>query len=337
MATDHSYASGSGIYDLKKERYCWDTAKSMQLPPDIFPEIVPSTHVLGQITEEAANATGLPKHVKVACGGVDNSCMALGARGIKNGRVYTSLGSSAWIAVTSDEPVLDTDAFTYVFAHILPHMFTSATAIFSAGSSFQWIRNQICANLMNDPQIDVYKKMNELAEKSPVGANRLLFNPSLAGGCESDDTQNIRGAFIGLDLRHTQADIIRAAMEGVALALRRSLLFLERSTDIPREMLLVGGGGNSLLWRQIFANVYGMDILKTSVGQDAGSLGAAAVASVAAGFWKDYSPIDDAHEIELVHKPDPAIQAKYDALFGFYEKANKALYELSDQFINVSI
>ena len=90
-ATDHSYASGSGVYDLQAADYAPELLASSGLPLSMFPEILPSTGVLGGLTEESAAALGLPRSVQVICGGVDNSCMATGARGIADGRVYTSL------------------------------------------------------------------------------------------------------------------------------------------------------------------------------------------------------------------------------------------------------
>ncbi|HBU12160.1 MAG TPA: pentose kinase, partial [Clostridiales bacterium] len=273
--TDHSYASGSGFYDLRRAEYDGALLAAMELPRELFPDIVASTHILGTLTPEAAEQTGLPAGVKVACGGVDNSCMALGARGIYDGRVYTSLGSSSWIAVTSHEPLLDTGLSPFVFAHVIPGMYASATSIFSAGSSLQWVRNEICKDIVREYE-NPYDRINELAAGVPLGANKLLFNPSLAGGTGADKTPNIRGAFIGLDLKHTQADLIRAAMEGIALSLRTSLDNLKKMCALTNEMLFVGGGANSGLWLQIFADIYGMDILKTNVGQEAGSLGAAA-------------------------------------------------------------
>ena len=110
------------------------------LPRALFPEIVPSTEILGRLTTEAAEVLGLPRDIPVACGGVDNSCMALGARNTAEGRVYASLGSSMWIAVSSHQPLLDNAAKPYVFTHVVPGMFTSAVSIFSGGSSLRWVR-----------------------------------------------------------------------------------------------------------------------------------------------------------------------------------------------------
>ena len=68
---------------------------------------------------------------------------------------------------------------------------------------------------------------------------------------------------------------------------------LRRFVPLAPEMLMVGGGSKSALWRQIFADVYGMDCVKTNVDQEAGSLGAAAVAAVGAGLWKSFDAVDE--------------------------------------------
>ena len=95
---------------------------------------------------------GLGNGVKVVCGGVDNSCMALGAKNICDGRVYTSLGSSAWIAVSAEKPVLDKKYKPFVFAHVMPNMFTSAVSIFSAGTSFTWVKDNLCEELIAEAE-----------------------------------------------------------------------------------------------------------------------------------------------------------------------------------------
>lgn len=338
MYTDHSYASGIGFYDLKKGQYDEAYMKEMRLPADIFPEIIPSTEIIGTLTNEAAEEIGLPVDVKVACGGVDNSCMALGGRCIADGRAYVSLGSSAWNVVSSYEPILDTKLSPFVFAHCIPGLFVSATSIFSAGSSFQWVRNQLCKDIMqNAGDRDPYILMNELAAQSPIGSHKLLFNPSLAGGTGADLTPNIRGAYVGLDLKHTQADLIRSAMEGISLALRIALDYMKTMTALQDEILFVGGGANSPLWLQMFANIYGMDVIKTNVGQEAGSLGAAAIAAVGCGMWNDFSPIDRIHKIESVSHVDPVAQAEYNKILEVYKEAADYLAKIGDKLYALDI
>ena len=73
---------------------------------------------------------------------------------------------------------------------------------------------------------------------------------------------------------------------------------LRRFTRLSGEMVVVGGGSKSRLWLQIFADCYEMKIVKTNVGQDAGSLGAAAVGAVGSGLWKDFGRIDEVHKVQ---------------------------------------
>jgi xylulokinase len=337
IATDYSYASGLGTYSLSDWDYSDDLLAAADLPRDLLPEIVPATEIVGQLKPDAADELGLPANISVACGGVDNSCMALGARNIAEGRIYASLGSSMWIAASSGQPLLEDKAKPYVFTHVVPGMFTSAVAIFSGGSSLRWVREHLCANLAVQARIegrDPYDVMTAVAETSPVGARKLLFNPSLAGGSSLEPSANIRGAFLGLDLGHTQADIVRATLEGIALNLRLALDELRRLGDVGREMVVVGGGSRSPLWRQIFADALEIDIVKTNVGQEAGSLGAAAVAAVACGLWDDFRRIDDVHQVEAVARPVPDRVRVYRELLPIFQQARVDQARLGDRLAN---
>jgi len=336
ILTDFSYASGSGVYDLLDGDYSETLITASGLKRSILPDIVPSTEVIGELTGAAAKSLGLPQSVKVVAGGVDNSCMALGARSFEEGRSYNSQGSSSWLAVASKVPLLDFRTRPFVFAHVIPGMFMSALSIFSAGTSFRWVRDQICLNLVSYAEkkgLNVYDVMTALAESSPIGANKLIFNPSLGGGTSLDDNMNVRGAFIGLDLGHTQADIIRAAMEGIAMGLRLALDELQKLTDLKKEILVVGGGSQSKLWRQIYADIYNMDIVKTNIDQQAGALGAAALAAVGAGLWSDFNKIDDIHRVQSVTKPIEKNTKVYEQLLAVYKRTATQQSELAEMLV----
>jgi xylulokinase len=333
LLTDFSYASGTGIYDLKGWKYNQKFIDASGVAAEVWPEIVPSTHILGNLTAEAAERLGLSTSVKVVCGGVDNSCMALGARNIRDGRVYTSLGSSAWIAVSSERPVLDKVYKPYVFTHVVPGMFTSAVSIFSAGTTYSWVKDNLCADLAAVAKADhqdIYALMNQEAEKAPVGSHKLLFNPSLAGGTSQDDSVHLRGAYIGLDLKHGLPELIRAAMEGIAMNLRLRLDLLRKYTPLEDEILFVGGGAKSRFYLSIFADVFNTRILKTNVDQDAAALGAAALAAVGCGLWKDFSKIDAIHKTVEVLAPDPGNHLKYEKLLPVFAQATGYLAQVSE-------
>lgn len=333
IATDHSYASGCGVYDLANWQYSGELIEAAGINPDILPKIAASTDVLGQLTPGAAKELGLPESVQIVAGGVDNSCMALGARAFKEGRSYNSLGSSSWIAVSSSKPLLNEKSRPYVFAHVVPGMYASATAIFSAGNSFRWVKDQFCADLAEQSKLDgkdVYELMCDLAEQSPVGAKGLLFNPSLAGGSSLDTSPSIRGSFFGLDLGHTRSDVLRGAMEGISMGLRVALNELKALTSLTDEMIVVGGGSRSLFWRQIFADVYNMKIVKTSVDQQAAALGAAALAAVGTGLWPDFEIIDQINHIESTTEPDSKSNEIYEKILPIYQKASGYLADLGN-------
>jgi xylulokinase len=165
----------------------------------------------------------------------------------------------------------------------------------------------------------------------------LLFEPSLAGGSSLEPSPQIRGGLHGLDLGHTQADVIRAALEGIALNARLMLDALRRLGEVAGQMVLVGGGSRSPLWRQILADALEIEIVKTNVGQEAGSLGAAAVAAVACGLWSDFAGIDRIHQAEDLARPDPSRAQLYRRLLPLWTEARTAAASLGNQFAQLQL
>lgn len=327
MATDYSYASGSGAFDLENWKYREDYLSAAGIPQSIFVEPVESHGTVGTVTQEASKMCGLHPGTKVICGGVDNSCMALGTTGMGNGRVYTSLGSSAWIAVTANKPILDFATLPFVFAHVEKGYYTSGVSIFSAGNSYRWARDILCADLTGNP----FEQMNELAAESPVGCNGIMFNPSLCGGSSQEPSESLLGSFFGLKLSTTRGDILRSVLEGVALSLRCfCLTVIEPIIETTQAMIICGGGAKSDLWMQIFADVYHQKTVVTNVEQDAATLGAAAIAARGAGFWKDYSPLDQLFEETKSFVPNLVNHEKYAAIANNFLRWVKALGEIHD-------
>ena len=325
--TDPSYASGFGVFNLRKWNYEDRFIEAAGLRRSIFPVIVPSDSIMGTVTKKASEECGLPEGTPVAAGAVDNTCMSVGARGLEEGVVYASLGSSSWIAVTSREPIVDVRTRPFVFANASEHTYTSAVSIFSAGNSFRWIRDII----LRDSSTDVYDLMNKMAESVPAGSHGVMFNPTLAGGSAQEPSPNLCGGFMGLKLSTTREDMVRACMEGVAYALRSALDILRSQTDLSGDMLLCGGCSKSAIWRKIFANVFNMPVLKTNVDQDAASLGAAALAANAVGLWNGYDVIPKIHIPEDRIEPDPELAAYYEKMLPVYLEWTDALAKIGDR------
>lgn len=324
ILTDHSYASGTGVYDLKAGRYSEELLAAAGLKAGLLPDIVASTDIVGEVLPEVSDRLGLPRGVKVVAGGVDNSCMALGASTFEDGDAFSSMGSSSWLTVSSAEPLLDDRVNPYVFAHVVPGQFVSATSIFSSGTSLNWVRDRLLADIVekaNAAARDAHEDLFELALASPRGAHGLIFVPTLGGGTAFEGGPAVRGGFVGLDLRHDRADIVRATLEGIALGLRVALDELRRMTPLRDEMIMVGGGARSAVWRQIFADIFDCAILKTGIDQQAAALGAAALALVGIGAWPDFGRVRDLHVAEQRSEPDPAAKPAYAAALDAYRLA----------------
>ena len=142
---------------------------------------------------------------------------------------------------------------------------------------------------------------------------------------------------MGLDLKHGKADLVRAAMEGVAMNLRLRLDVLRKYCQVQDEILLVGGGSKSALNRRIFADVYNTPILKTNIDQDAGALGAAAIAAVGSGLWADFDRIDEIHKTVEIVMPDPENNRKYEKLLIAFEFASNCQAAISDQLRSIEL
>lgn len=323
---DPSYASGTGAWDLTARRMRSDFLEAAGIPAALFPEVIPSHAIVGRLLPDAAGKTGLPESTLVACGGVDNACMALGAVGAADGKIYTSLGSSSWVPVNSRKPVLDFQKKPYVFSHIEDGMYTSAFSIFAGGSSFAWTKDVLCKDIHEN----VFDRMSEMARTVPIGSGGIFFNPSLAGGTSQDKSIHIRGAWVGLHLGTTREAMVRAAMEGICMNLKESILYLCEKTGKADEILFCGGGSRSSFWMQMFADVFHTKIIKTNIDQDAAAVGAAAIAAKAAGIWKDYQGIASLHRIERISVPDPERAARYEALQQTFVHISNVLADLGD-------
>jgi sugar (pentulose or hexulose) kinase len=294
----------------------------------LLPEPIPSTQKVGNLSSEAAAILGLSKLVEVYCGGVDNSCMALGSRNLGEGRQYLSLGSSAWIAVSSHKPLIDSRIKPFVFDHVVPDSYTSATSIFSAGNSLRWFRDTMAGGLVVEAQrrnLDPYTLIDEAAKASPIGSNGVMFNPTLAGAPASSDYPNIKGAFLNITLGTTFNDLARSVLEGVAFELCDVYRKLLELTSLNGNLVIVGGGSRSPLWLRMFSDILGVNVSRLNTEQDAAALGAAATAAVGSGLWDGFDYIDTiVKEIEIV-TPDQSKHEKYQAFFESYRESRKSL------------
>jgi xylulokinase len=334
FVTDPSDASSENLYDLVEGKWSEAIIEAAQLNPAQLPDIRRSIDVVGEVLPPVAEEVGVAAGTPVVIGGGDGSCAAAGAGVIRDGSAYNYIGSSSWIALATDRPIYDPDYKTFTFGHIVPGMFMPTGTMQAAGASYQWTRDQLCPLEVQAAAalgVSPYELMNLGAEQSPVGANGLLYLPYLMGERSPRWNPRARGAFIGLTIRHTRADMVRAVLEGVTMNLRVILdAFRAQGAHID-AMRVIGGGARGRFWNCMMASIYGMPVHRLSILEEATSMGAALAGGVGVGLYPDFSIIETMNETKEVIEPDPADQAAYERVYPIFEAAYHALVPICDQ------
>jgi xylulokinase len=211
---------------------------------------------------------------------------------------------------------------------VIPGLFIPIGAMQTAGAAYQWARDQLAPLEMQAAEslgLNAFDLMNLVAEKSPPGANDLLFLPHLAGERAPRWNPNARASFIGLTIRHTRADMLRAVLEGVAFNLRCILDILHGQLDPFAAIRMIGGGASGRLWTQIMADVYGLPLQRLVTLEEATSMGAAVIGGVSIGLYPGFEVVHTMNPVAETITPNPANQARYDRLAGLFDESYRAL------------
>jgi xylulokinase len=331
IATDYSDASLTLLLDLAGRRWAEPLLAQLGLDVALLPPIYPSAQVIGQVTAQAAAATGLRAGTPVVIGGGDGACATVGAGAVRPGDAYNYIGSSSWVALTTAQPVIDPDRRTFNLAHMDPMLNVALGAMQTAGGAFDWFERLLRCDRDADP---LYAELDAEAAAVAPGANGLLFLPYLLGERSPHWNPQARGAFVGLAMPDGRGELARAVLEGVAFNLRTILQILvgasktfEVSENLEglRGIRLLGGGGKSALWRQILADVYGLPVEQVALPASATALGAAIAGGVGVGIYPDFSVAQQLAPIARVDRPNPATQARYAALYTLFQDSYAAL------------
>lgn len=302
---------------------------------DLLPEVRPAWEVIGQVSVEAARRTGLPAGTPVVCGGGDFAAACLGAGAARPGSAAMMLGTAGNLlfpgALSSDPRLLHTIHLTGSRGDPQPLPFGGVLA----GGSLAWF-----ASLLGGESPEFYRQLDEAAAAVPPGSEGLIFLPYLMGERTPIWDPEARGAFIGLNSRHTRAHLYRAVLEGVAFAFRQIAELagaagtLQTATAGPLQTITaIDGGARSPLWRSILASTLGLPVRQGS--QRSGTaLGSAFLAALGAGAVSSFDAIDDWVEVSGETPPDPAAASRYNHLFpifqGLYPKLMDDFHALGD-------
>ena len=324
-AMDKAGAAGTVLFDLKARDWSDEILSALDIPRAWMPKTFEGTEITGRVTEEAAALTGLKVGTPVVAGGGDQAAGAVGMGAVEPGVVSLTVGTSGVVFATTPSALIEPNGRLHAFCHANPGMWHFMGVMLSAAGSLQWYHDTLTPSMSFD-------EITKEAETVPAGSEGLQFLPYLSGERTPYPDPMARGAFIGLTLRHTRGHMTRAVLEGVAFGLKDSFTLIQNAgLGEITQVRASGGGTKSALWRKIFASVLNAELVTVNT-TEGGAYGAALLAGVGAGAWKDTasacnecikitgSTLPDAEQVAVYQKAYPIYQELYPILKSSFAK-----------------
>ena len=324
------------LLDTRRNLNQWDPklCKLAGITKDQLAEVLPSSAIVGSVTPEAAEQTGLTPGTPVINGAGDMSAAAVGSGALNEGEFHINLGTSSWVGGHFSKRKIDLAHYTGCTGSAIPQKYYLGIAHQeTAGACLEWLKNNV---LYHEEQLKaeanvskIYELLDRLAEQAAPGADGLIFTPWMYGERAPLDDSFVRAGLYNLGLNHTRQHIIRAVLEGIAFNTRWAMETLERLYSSVSEVHMIGGGAKSPLWCQIMADITNKVIHQVSEPHLAGAKGMALLASMALGFIPSFDDIKKHIRIQQSYTPNPANRKLYDRLFKEFKnvyKQNKAWY-----------
>lgn len=312
--TDYSDASGMLLLDVKNRCWSKEMCAICGISEGQLPELHESFEPIGTILPELAGELGLSESVKIIIGAGDNAAAAIGTGTVGKGKCNISLGTSGTIFLSDDKFTVDDQNALHSFCHADGGWHLMGCILSAASCRKWWLEDILGSKDYATDELAVSKTDN----------NGLLFLPYLSGERSPHNDVKAKGAFIGLTITTTRAQMSKAVMEGVAFALRDCLEVAKENGLKVDCATLCGGGAKSKVWREIVANVLNLPMctLETEQGP---SYGAAILAMVGCAEYADIqTAINKLVKLKNTIKPDNSIADKYDKKYEIY----KQLYSL---------
>jgi xylulokinase len=268
---DHyTAASFSPLYDIALQDWTADLAPDILLL-DKLPRLMWSTEIAGHVTAEAAAATGLAEGTPVTCGTIDAAAEAVSVGVQHPGEMMLMYGSTIFIIQVTGDPVRDPRLWYAPW--LFPGTHASMAGLATSGTLTHWFRDQLARDT------DFAALVAEAAA-SPKGAKGLLCLPYFSGERTPIHDPHARGAFFGLNLTHTRADMFRAVVEGIAAGTAHVLETYAEVGASPNRVLAVGGGTKNQLWLQATSDFGGVpqQVCEKTIGASYGDAFLAALA-----------------------------------------------------------
>ena len=290
--------------------------EAAELDQELIPAVLSPGSRAGELSAEAAAATGLPAGLPLIVGGADHVLSAYAAGIRAPGDWLVKLGGAGDILAASDTPVVDQRM--YLDAHPIPGHWLPNGCMATSGSLIRWVQTLVGGIALTE--LDAEAQRRQPAE--------ILCLPYFLGEKSPLHDPDLRGAFIGLDLAHTRADMYRSALEAIAFGFKHHTeVYAEMGVELSRA-LVTNGGSRSVLWKQILADVLNTE-LSPVTGHPGASLGAAIVAARGAGMLDDWRDIAEFHTVGPSVIPNPQTTEAYADAYRQWRIAADALTDVS--------
>jgi len=268
------------------------------LSTDLVPQVLSPGQQAGELSPAAAEATGLLAGLPLIVGGADHVLSAYAAGVNRPGDCLVKLGGAGDILAASERPVVD--ARLYLDAHPVPGRWLPNGCMATSGSLIRWFQTLSGGH-------DLVALDDEAQTRSPA---EVLCLPYFLGEKSPLHDPDLRGAFVGLDLSHTRADMYRSVLEAIAFGFRHHTeVFAHMGVSLERAMV-TNGGSRSVLWKQILADVLGTPLIPV-IGHPGASLGAAVIAAVGIGLLGDWDSTQAFQTLGDPVVPDPRHVDRY--------------------------
>jgi xylulokinase len=326
FVTTPDLAQLTWLMDNRKGRWCWSKAllDRMQLAESMLPEIVQASDNIGTLCAQAADHLGLNTTTIVSGGVGDVNAVALAAgRRVPEAR-HLHVGTSLWMASYREARAVDPFSGIATLCSALPDRYLLVATQQNAGAAVNWAARALGFGSGQD----ALRAFDADANTATPGPRTPLFLPWLAGERVPVDDRAVRAGFVALNTGCDRADLAYAVLLGVALNARWALSKMARlnsATDAP--MTVLGGGADSAIWCQTFADVLQVPVRVGPHPRFAGARGAAMTAAVAAG-WHDNldsvpTPSQPAHEYLPNTHLRSLVDERYDALVSYYTSTRR--------------
>lgn len=293
-----------------------------------LPELVRAMDIVGAVRKEVADELGLKPDTPVIGGTPDVPSAGVGSGAVRDYEGHLYIGTSSWISAHVPFKKTDINHGFGSFPSPIPGRYIILSEQECAGKCLTWLKDNILYHkdeLMIEQNVpNVYRVLDRIVEGVPAGANGVIFAPWLYGERSPVDDGYIRASLFNLSLENTRSDIARAVFEGVALNSRWLLGAVEKFMKRPFAYLnFIGGGANSDVWSQIFADVLNKKIRQIKDPIYANARGAAFLAAMALNYIK-LEDIPQYIKIKAEYLPNPDHRKVYDAMFAEFINHYKA-------------